>query len=80
MSTIIDIKAYQIYDSRGRPTIEVEVVTEKGSFTAAVPSGASKGKYEALELRDGSDDSFESLGTVKKILTNRCYPGHQERK
>lgn len=62
MSTILDIKAYQIYDSRGRPTLEVEVTTDMGIFTAAVPSGASKGKYEALELRDGADSSFASLG------------------
>lgn len=62
MSTILNIQAYQIYDSRGRPTLEVEVTTEKGAFTAAVPSGASKGKYEALELRDGTDSSFASLG------------------
>lgn len=65
MSSIIDIVAYQIYDSRGRPTIEVAVKTEKGLFTAAVPSGASKGKYEALELRDGADSSYDSLGRVE---------------
>lgn len=64
MSTILDIKAYQIYDSRGRPTLEVEVTTDKGLFTAGVPSGASKGKYEALELRDGDDSSFTCLGSI----------------
>jgi enolase len=54
MSTIIDIHARQILDSRGNPTVEAEVTTENG-FTgaAAVPSGASTGKHEAVELRDG---------------------------
>ena len=46
------IHARQIYDSRGNPTIEVDLTTEKGIFRAAVPSGASTGIYEALELRD----------------------------
>jgi enolase len=60
---IVDLKAYQIYDSRGRPTVEVRLATSVGVFVAAVPSGASKGKYEALELRDGSSSRFEDLGT-----------------
>jgi enolase len=47
-STIKNIKARQIYDSRGNPTIEADVFTEQGMFRAAVPSGASTGKYEAL--------------------------------
>merc|ERR1711963_890226 len=46
------ILARQIYDSRGNPTVEVDLTTEKGIFRAAVPSGASTGIYEALELRD----------------------------
>lgn len=62
MSSIIDIRGYQIYDSRGRPTVEVELTTSNGKFLAAVPSGASKGKYEALELRDGNNNEFESFG------------------
>ncbi len=54
MSAIIDIAARQIYDSRGNPTIEVDVVLDDGSFgRAAVPSGASTGAHEAVELRDG---------------------------
>ncbi len=54
MSAIIDIAARQIYDSRGNPTIEVDVVLDDGSFgRAAVPSGASTGAHEAAELRDG---------------------------
>lgn len=47
-STIKEIKARQIFDSRGNPTIEADVITSKGLFSAAVPSGASTGKYEAL--------------------------------
>ena len=53
MATIQDIKAREILDSRGNPTVEVDVVTTQGTFRAAVPSGASTGIYEALELRDG---------------------------
>ena len=57
MSNIIDIFARQILDSRGNPTVEVDVVTENGGFgRAAVPSGASTGEHEAVELRDGGDD------------------------
>jgi enolase len=54
MSQIIDIKARQILDSRGNPTVEAEVYTEYGVMgRAAVPSGASTGAHEAVELRDG---------------------------
>ncbi len=57
MSIIIDIHARQIFDSRGNPTIEVEVITENGFMgRAAVPSGASTGEHEAVELRDGGKD------------------------
>ncbi len=56
MSNISDIKARAIFDSRGNPTVEVDVITEFGTLgRAAVPSGASTGKYEAVELRDGGD-------------------------
>ncbi|GHC49486.1 phosphopyruvate hydratase [Ulvibacter litoralis] len=56
MSIIIDIHARQIFDSRGNPTIEVDVITENGFIgRAAVPSGASTGEHEAVELRDGGD-------------------------
>ena len=56
MSIIIDIHARQIFDSRGNPTVEVDVVTENGFVgRAAVPSGASTGEHEAVELRDGGD-------------------------
>ena len=59
MSLIIDVRARQILDSRGNPTVEVDVITENGIVgRAAVPSGASTGKYEAVELRDGDKDRF----------------------
>lgn len=57
MSAIVDIQARQILDSRGNPTVEVDVLLDDGSFgRAAVPSGASTGAYEAVERRDGGDD------------------------
>jgi len=66
MSTIIDVKARQILDSRGNPTVEVEVLTENGCMgRAAVPSGASTGKYEAVELRDGDKDVYLGKGVTK---------------
>lgn len=66
MSTITDIRAREILDSRGNPTIEVEVITESG-FTgrAAVPSGASTGKHEAVELRDGDQDRYLGKGVLQ---------------
>jgi enolase len=55
MSYIIDVHARQILDSRGNPTVEVDVITESGAMgRAAVPSGASSGAHEAVELRDGN--------------------------
>ena len=57
MSKIVDIHARQIFDSRGNPTIEVDVITENGFLgRAAVPSGTSTGEHEAVELRDGGSD------------------------
>ena len=57
MSIIINVHARQIFDSRGNPTIEVDVTTENGYLgRAAVPSGASTGEHEAVELRDGGKD------------------------
>ena len=68
MSSIIDIKARQILDSRGNPTIEVEVLTAEGAVgRAAVPSGASTGMYEAVELRDGDKDVYLGKGVLKAI-------------
>lgn len=64
MSTIIKIHARQILDSRGNPTVEVDVVTENGVLgRAAVPSGASTGEHEAVELRD---DDIRVIGHRKK--------------
>merc|ERR1712095_143061 len=59
------IFARQIYDSRGNPTVEVDLTTEKGIFRAAVPSGASTGIYEALELRDGDKGRLLGKGVLK---------------
>ncbi len=68
MSTIVDVHARQILDSRGNPTLEVEVTTELGSIgRAAVPSGASTGEFEALELRDGDKTRFGGKGVTKAI-------------
>ena len=65
MSTIIDVRSREILDSRGNPTVEVEVLTETGSLgRAAVPSGASTGKYEAVELRDGDKKRFMGKGVL----------------
>ena len=59
MSSIVDVHAREILDSRGNPTIEVEVTTETGNVgRAAVPSGASTGEFEAHELRDGDKAPF----------------------
>lgn len=66
MSEIIDIRARQILDSRGNPTVEVEVETEFGIIErAAVPSGASTGKHEALELRDEDPKKYKGKGVLK---------------
>ncbi len=68
MSTILDVFARQILDSRGNPTVEVEVITESGFLgRAAVPSGASTGKYEAVELRDGDKGRFMGKGVSKAV-------------
>lgn len=67
MSTIISVYGTMILDSRGNPTVEVEVVTDSGAFgRAAVPSGASTGEHEAVELRDGGD-SWMGKGVQKAI-------------
>lgn len=68
MSTIIDIQAREILDSRGNPTIEVDVLTESGAFgRAAVPSGASTGENEAVELRDGDKGRYLGKGVSKAV-------------
>jgi len=65
--TITGVKARQIFDSRGNPTVEVDITTQQGQFRAAVPSGASTGVYEALELRDGADGGFHGKGVSKAV-------------
>jgi len=65
--SIQKILARQIYDSRGNPTVEVDLVTAKGLFRAAVPSGASTGIYEALELRDGDKAVHHGKGVLKAV-------------
>jgi enolase len=68
MSLIIDIHARQILDSRGNPTIEVDVLTENGAFgRAAVPSGASTGAHEAVELRDNDKSKYLGKGVLKAV-------------
>ena len=68
MSLIIDIHARQILDSRGNPTIEVDIITENGILgRAAVPSGASTGVHEAVELRDGDKAVYLGKGVLKAV-------------
>jgi enolase len=68
MSVIEEIKARQIFDSRGNPTVEVDVITENGFLgRAAVPSGASTGKHEAVELRDGDKSKYMGKSVLKAV-------------
>ena len=68
MSYIAQIHARQILDSRGNPTVEVDVITQNGILgRAAVPSGASTGKYEAVELRDNDQGMYMGKGVTKAI-------------
>src|ERR1700752_1292550 len=67
MSEINAVLAREILDSRGNPTVEVEVQTETGRGRAAVPSGASTGEHEAIELRDGDKKRFFGKGVLKAV-------------
>lgn len=68
MSVIASVHARQILDSRGNPTVEVDILTSTGAFgRAAVPSGASTGKHEAVELRDGKKNAFLGKGVLKAV-------------
>lgn len=68
MATIIDVFGREVLDSRGNPTVEVEVILDDGSMgRAAVPSGASTGAFEAVELRDGDADRYMGKGTLKAV-------------
>ena len=78
MSEIVDIVARQVLDSRGNPTIEVDAFLESGAFgRATVPSGASTGKLEALELRDGDKKRYMGKGVLKavKAVNDKIAPG-----
>jgi len=67
MSKITSIKAREVLDSRGNPTVEVDVLTEDGIFRSMAPSGASAGQHEALELRDGDNNRYFGKGTLKAV-------------
>ena len=69
MIAILDIIGREILDSRGNPTVEVDVLLEDGSFgRAAVPSGASTGQYEAVELRDGDKKRYLGKAFKKPLM------------
>jgi len=77
MSTIVDIHAREILDSRGNPTVEVDVILTGGAVgRAAVPSGASTGEHEALELRDGNKKRYLGKGVTKAVknVTEKILP------
>lgn len=67
MSSVKSLKAREVLDSRGNPTVEVDLVTDHGLFRAACPSGASTGVYEALELRDGNKKRYLGKGVLKAV-------------
>lgn len=75
MSAITGVRGREIIDSRGNPTVEVDITTDKGTFTASVPSGASTGIYEAHELRDGGNrymgkGCLQAVENVNKALAD----------
>ena len=68
MTTLKGLKARQVLDSRGRPTVEVEAIASSGAVgRAIVPSGASTGRHEALELRDAESPRYGGLGVLKAV-------------
>lgn len=67
MPPITAIHAAQRLDSRGKPTVQVRVTTSDGVFQSLVPSGASKGDYEAIELRDGDKAAYHGNGVLKAV-------------
>ena len=72
MSTITNVRGRQILDSRGNPTVEVEVTLDDGVVgRAAVPSGASTGAHEAVELRDGDDAAYGGKGVLQRRRQRR---------
>ena len=83
MTAIVDVHARQILDSRGNPTVEVDVTLEDGSMgRAAVPSGASTGAHEAVELRDGDKSRWGGKGVEKAVAGSQrrdCQGGGRPR-
>ena len=72
---IAEVHAREVLDSRGNPTVECEITTESGAWgRAIVPSGASTGEREALELRDGDKDRFDGKGTLKATANVALAP------
>ena len=69
MSQIVDIRAREILDSRGNPTIEADVILESGVVVVHAPSGASTGSREALELRDGDKARYLGKGVKMRLIT-----------
>ncbi|RLF52517.1 MAG: phosphopyruvate hydratase, partial [Thermoplasmata archaeon] len=67
MSEILSVKAREVLDSRGNPTVEVDVKTSEGVFRAMTPSGASAGQHEALELRDNDEKRYLGKGVLKAV-------------
>ncbi len=68
MAKITDVRGREILDSRGNPTVEADVLLDDGSMgRAAVPSGASTGTREAVELRDGDDSRYQGKGVLKAV-------------
>src|SRR5436190_10595611 len=77
MSKIANIQAREILDSRGNPTVEVDVILESGAIgRASVPSGASTGEHEAIELRDGEPKRYLGKGVSKAVknVTGKIFP------
>ena len=71
MSRIVEVRGREIIDSRGNPTVEADVVLDSGAAgRAAVPSGASTGSREAVELRDGDPKRFSGKGVLKAVGTS----------
>ena len=76
-SRISDVTARQILDSRGNPTVEVDITLEDGAFgRAAVPSGASTGKFEAVELRDGDEPLAARACAMRSPTSATSSPRH----
>ena len=82
MSAIVDVIGREILDSRGLPTVEADVLLESGVLgRAAVPSGASTGSREAIELRDGDEKRFHGKGVlraVEHVNTEICEAIHKQ--